>query len=60
MVVDNNTETSLYTIVDNTTALTVTGYTTVASTTVDTVAIDLDSNRISYTMIDNATGAATL
>ena len=56
MVVDNNTETSLFTIVDNTTALTVTGYTTVASTTADTLAIDVDGKGVPHTVIDNATG----
>ena len=60
IVVDNNTETSLFTIVDNTTALTVTGYTTFASTTADTLAIDVDGNGILYTVIDNATGGSTL
>ena len=60
IVVDNNTETSLFTIVDNTTALTVTGYTTFASTTADSLAIDVDGNGIPYTVIDNATGGSTL
>ena len=46
MVVDNNTETSLFTIFDN--------------TTVDTLAIDVDCNGIPHTVIDNATGGVTL
>ena len=60
MVGDNNTETSLFTILDNTTALTVIGYTSVANTTTDTLAIDVDVNGIPYTVIDNANGSATL
>ena len=60
MAIDNNTSTLLYTIVDNASALTVSLTTTLASTTADSLAIYADSNGIPYTVIDNATGGATL
>ena len=58
MDVDNNTETTLFTIFDNTIPLTVTYYINVASTTADTLAIDEVGNGVPYTVIDNANANA--
>jgi hypothetical protein len=60
MVIDNRTSTLLYSIIDNTTALTVSLAGTLASTTADNLAIATDTNGVPYVVIDNATGGANL
>ena len=60
MAVDNNTSTLLYSIIDNTTALTVSLAATKASTTAQNLAIATDTSGVPYVVIDNATGGAIL
>ena len=60
MAIDNDTDTLLYSIIDNTTALTVSLAGTLASTTADNLAIATDTNGVPYVVIDNATGGANL
>jgi hypothetical protein len=61
MVVDNmSTGTAVMKIVDNTTALTVTSVGTIADVSVDSLAIDADSNGVPYIVVDNTTVGATL
>ncbi len=64
MVIDNNTSTLLYTIVDNTSHIILTGELEIndgtSPTTAEHLAIDTDSTGVPYVVIDNKTNGAVM